>query len=58
LNVLNDIQNNIDDQIRLEDHIDEIMDICQKDKDAFNRIIDWQDVYKNLPNNLPLYTNR
>jgi hypothetical protein len=57
LNVLNDIQNNIDDQIRLEDHIDEIMDICQKANDAFDRIIDWQDVYKNLPNNLPLYTN-
>jgi hypothetical protein len=47
-----------DDQIRLEDQIDEIKDIYQKANDAFDRIIDWQGVYKNPPNTLPLYTSK
>jgi hypothetical protein len=56
--VLNDIQRNRDDQIRLEDHIEEIRDKYQKDNDSFDRIIDWQGVYKNPPDTLPLYTTR
>jgi hypothetical protein len=54
--VLNDIQRNRDDQLRLEDQIEEIRDKYQNPDDAFDRIVDWKGLYKILPNTLPLYT--
>jgi hypothetical protein len=56
--VLNDIQRNIDDQIKLQDQMDETRDKYKKAQDAFDRILEWQSVYQKPPSTLPLYTSR
>jgi hypothetical protein len=47
-----------DDQLRLEDQIAEIRDQYQKENDAFDKIVDWQGVYKNPPATLPCYSRK
>jgi hypothetical protein len=56
--ILNVIHRNIDDQIRLEDQIDEIKDMYQKDNNYFDRIIYWRGVYKDPCDTLPTYSNK
>jgi hypothetical protein len=56
--LLNDMQVDQDDQLRLEDQIVEIKDQYQKVNDAFDRIIDWQGVYKDPPTTFPSYSRK
>jgi hypothetical protein len=44
--LLNDMQAHRYDQLRLEDQIEEIEEQYQKASDSFDRVIDWQGVYK------------
>jgi len=56
--ILNDIQRNKDDQLRLEDQIDEIKYMYQKTDNAFDRILDWQGVYKDPLETHPIYSKK
>jgi hypothetical protein len=44
--------------LKLEDQIAKIRDQYQKENDAFDMIIDWKGVYKNLLATLPCYSRK
>jgi hypothetical protein len=47
-----------DDQLRLEDQIAKIRGQYQQENDAFDKIVDWQGVYRNPPSTLPCYSRK
>jgi predicted nuclease with TOPRIM domain len=56
--ILNEIHRNKDDYTRLEDKMEEIRDKYENCQDAFDIIMNWQSVYKNPLDAIPLYTTR
>jgi hypothetical protein len=56
--LLNDMQTKQNDQRRLQDRMTEIKEQYQKANDAFDKIVDWQKLYRDPSTILPLYTGK
>jgi DNA repair exonuclease SbcCD ATPase subunit len=56
--LLNMIQKNRSDHLKLGLQMNSVKEKYQKVQSAYDKIVDWKDVYDNPPNILPVYTTK